>query len=65
MHASHPAGNSTRSPLDNFAWAYGCDGRFGLVHVGYATRRRTTGSSGRRHAELMCETSCGRPREAA
>jgi beta-glucosidase len=29
------------SLLDNFEWSYGYDMRFGLVHVDYATQRRT------------------------
>jgi beta-glucosidase len=29
------------SLLDNFEWAYGYTKRFGLVHVDYATQRRT------------------------
>ena len=29
------------SLLDNFEWAYGYDKRFGLIHVDYATQRRT------------------------
>ncbi|WP_431954290.1 family 1 glycosylhydrolase [Actinacidiphila sp. bgisy167] len=45
------------SLLDNFAWAVGYHQRFGLVHVGYATQRRTpkascpgTGTASRRPA---------------
>ncbi|MGW1184996.1 GH1 family beta-glucosidase [Streptomyces drozdowiczii] len=29
------------SLMDNFEWAYGYDKRFGIVHVDYATQRRT------------------------
>jgi beta-glucosidase len=29
------------SLLDNFEWAFGYDKRFGLIHVDYATQRRT------------------------
>jgi beta-glucosidase len=33
--------------LDNFEWAWGYSRRFGLVHVDYATQRRTVKDSGR------------------
>jgi len=29
------------SLLDNFEWAFGYERRFGIVHVDYATQRRT------------------------
>lgn len=29
------------SPLDNFEWAEGFKDRFGLVHVDFATQKRT------------------------
>ena len=35
------AGYMVWSLLDNFEWASGCDKRFGIVHVDYATQRRT------------------------
>jgi beta-glucosidase len=41
------------SLLDNFEWAYGYDKRFGLVHVDYATQRRTIKDSGRHYAEVI------------
>lgn len=47
------AGYFAWSLLDNFEWAYGYDKRFGLVHVDYATQRRTIKGSGRRYAELI------------
>jgi beta-glucosidase len=41
------------SLLDNFEWAYGYAKRFGLVHVDYATQRRTMKTSGERYAEII------------
>ncbi len=35
------------SLLDNFEWSYGYAKRFGIVHVDYATQRRTVKDSGR------------------
>jgi len=47
------AGYFVWSLLDNFEWAYGYDKRFGLVHLDYATQRRTIKASGHRYAELI------------
>ncbi|MFE0106224.1 family 1 glycosylhydrolase [Streptomyces sp. NPDC059009] len=47
------AGYFAWSLLDNFEWAYGYDKRFGLVHVDYATQRRTIKGSGHRYADLV------------
>ncbi|MFJ5552182.1 GH1 family beta-glucosidase [Streptomyces sp. NPDC093225] len=47
------AGYYAWSLLDNFEWAYGYAKRFGLVHVDYATQRRTPKSSGLRYADLI------------
>lgn len=41
------------SLLDNFEWSYGYDKRFGLVHVDYATQRRTIKASGYRYADII------------
>ncbi|WP_280693781.1 MULTISPECIES: GH1 family beta-glucosidase [unclassified Kitasatospora] len=49
------AGYFAWSLLDNFEWAYGYEKRFGLVHVDYATQRRTIKASGHRYAELIAE----------
>jgi beta-glucosidase len=40
------------SLLDNFEWGFGFTKRFGLVHVNYATQRRTVKDSGRWYAAL-------------
>ena len=40
------------SLLDNFEWAEGCTQRFGIVHVDYATQRRTPKSSAHWYAGL-------------
>lgn len=47
------AGYYAWSLLDNFEWAYGYDKRFGLVHVDYATQRRTVKGSGLRYADII------------
>ncbi|MET9769310.1 GH1 family beta-glucosidase [Streptomyces sp. NPDC006415] len=59
------AGYFAWSLLDNFEWAYGYDKRFGLVHVDYATQRRTVKSSGLRYAELVREHAARSARPAA
>jgi beta-glucosidase len=41
------------SLLDNFEWAFGFKMRFGLVHVDYATQRRTIKQSGRWLAQVL------------
>ena len=37
----HMAGYMVWSLLDNFEWAFGYEKRFGIVHVDYATQKRT------------------------
>ncbi|NUK32951.1 beta-glucosidase [Streptomyces lunaelactis] len=58
------AGYFAWSLLDNFEWAYGYDKRFGLVHVDYATQRRTIKGSGHRYADIIRSAS-RRARRAA
>jgi beta-glucosidase len=41
------------SLLDNFEWAEGYAHRFGIVHVDFATQRRTPKSSARWYAEIL------------
>ncbi|MER5930829.1 GH1 family beta-glucosidase [Streptomyces sp. NPDC002054] len=41
------------SLLDNFEWAYGYGKRFGIVHVDFATQRRTLKDSARWYADVI------------
>jgi beta-glucosidase len=41
------------SLLDNFEWSHGYSRRFGIVHVDYATQRRTIKSSGAYYASVI------------
>nr|WP_033279170.1 GH1 family beta-glucosidase [Streptomyces sp. NRRL F-525] len=41
------------SLLDNFEWSFGYGPRFGIVHVDYATQRRTPKDSARWYAEVI------------
>src|SRR5690606_12236312 len=50
------------SLMDNFEWAWGYGKRFGLIHVDYATQRRTMKTSARWYAELIRRG--GLPRDA-
>ena len=52
------------SLLDNFEWAEGYHPRFGLVHVDYATQRRTPRASYAWYRDLIAG-ACGRAEAAA
>lgn len=43
------------SLLDNFEWAHGYSKRFGIVHVDYATQKRTVKESGKYYAGVIRE----------
>jgi beta-glucosidase len=44
------------SLMDNFEWSRGYDKRFGIVHVDYATQRRTLKRSGAWYRDLIART---------
>jgi beta-glucosidase len=43
------------SMMDNFEWAYGYDRRFGLVHIDYASQKRTPKESFRFYQKVIAE----------
>jgi beta-glucosidase len=45
------------SLLDNFEWALGYDKRFGLIHVDYATQRRTLKESARWYRQTIAASA--------
>jgi beta-glucosidase len=47
------------SLLDNFEWAYGYERRFGIVHVDYATQRRTPKRSAQLNRDLLARRRAG------
>jgi beta-glucosidase len=47
------------SLMDNFEWAEGYLKRFGLVHVDYATQRRTVKASGMRFRDMLAQREQG------
>ena len=58
MHAAIDRGADVRgyfawSLLDNFEWDAGYSKRFGIVHVDYATQRRTPKASARFYADVI------------
>ncbi|WP_106964268.1 family 1 glycosylhydrolase [Streptomyces sp. HGB0020] len=50
--------------MENFAWAYGHDKRFGLVHADHRTQVRTINGIEYRYADIV-RTDCNRSRRAA
>ncbi len=71
VHQAIAAGADVRgyfawSLLDNFEWAEGYAMRFGVVHVDFATQRRTPKASARRYAQIVAaQRALGRRRAAS
>ncbi|WP_433260250.1 GH1 family beta-glucosidase [Actinosynnema sp. CS-041913] len=62
VHAAIGRGADVRgylawSLLDNFEWSFGYTQRFGLVHVDFATQRRTVKDSGRFYAQVVADNA--------
>ncbi|MFC8916502.1 GH1 family beta-glucosidase [Streptomyces sp. NPDC057116] len=53
------------SLLDNFEWAYGYGKRFGIVHVDFASQRRTPKDSARWYADVIARGGLRGPLGAA
>jgi beta-glucosidase len=47
------------SLMDNFEWGQGYTNRFGVVHVDYATQRRTLKDSGRWYRSMIASSVHG------
>jgi beta-glucosidase len=59
------AGYMVWSLLDNFEWASGYAKRFGIVHVDYATQRRTPKDSALAYRAFLQRVATGRTHQAA
>jgi beta-glucosidase len=58
LHAAREAGVDVRgyfawSLLDNFEWSHGYAKRFGIVHVDYASQKRTVKASGKFYSRVI------------
>jgi len=63
MHSAMDEGANVKgyfawSFMDNFEWAYGYEKTFGLVHVDYATQKRTVKDSGAWYSGVIRENGC-------
>ncbi|SDD23117.1 GH1 family beta-glucosidase [Glycomyces harbinensis] len=65
VHDAIEAGADVRgytawSLMDNFEWAFGYDKRFGIVHVDYATQKRTPKASAKFYANVIAANGLDR-----
>ena len=44
--------------MDNFEWAFGYERRFGIIHVDYATQKRTLKRSATVYRDLIAALRC-------